>query len=159
SDTAGRYYALALNAIKDDIDDRTTWHNIGMALHSLSWDDKGYELWTAWSKQSDKFDEDDQRRTWDSFKHDRENGITIGTLISLARKADWDEVKARKDTGYTPIEPAIAELNQTWFKINNYGGYSVVGRFDESGKLDTQKRVEWADAYNDRWVLNLVTGK
>jgi len=74
SDTAGRYYALALNAIKDDIDDRTTWRNIGMALHSLSWDDKGYELWTAWSKQSDKFDEDDQRRTWDSFKHDRENG-------------------------------------------------------------------------------------
>src|SRR5262249_37860098 len=27
-------------------DERATWRDVGMALHSLGWDDKGYELWT-----------------------------------------------------------------------------------------------------------------
>jgi Family of unknown function (DUF5906)/Primase C terminal 2 (PriCT-2) len=126
---------------------------------TLGWDDKGYELWTAWSKKSDKFDEADQRRTWDSFRSDRENGITIGTLIHLAKQAGWDEAKARRDTGYTPIERPIAEINADWFKINNYGGFGVVGWFDKKGKLEVQKDKEWAKRYDKEKVLNPWTGK
>src|SRR5262245_22279342 len=124
-----------------------------MALHSLGWGEAAYELWTEWSKRSNKFDEADQQRTWDSFKADRENGITIGTLIHLAKQAGWDEAKARKETGYTPIEPAIAEINKTYFKINNYGGFGVVGWFDEYGKLEVQKDREWTKRFDKRKVL------
>jgi hypothetical protein len=157
-DKLAQYYASALNAIAD-ADSRKTWLDVGMAVHALGWGDKGYELWTEWSKRSAKFDEADQRKTWESFKSDRENGITIGTLIHLAKQAGWDEAKARRDTGYTPIESRIAEINRDWFKINNYGGFGVVGWFDVKGKLEVQKDKEWAKRYDKEKMVDVTTGK
>ncbi len=55
-------------------DDRTTWVNVGMALHSTESGNQAYGLWNEWAKQSDKFDLTDQRRVWNSFKL---GGVTL----------------------------------------------------------------------------------
>jgi putative DNA primase/helicase len=78
-------------------DDRTNWLRVGMAIHSEMPNEDGYMLWTAWSKGSDKYQPDDQRRTWDAFKP-KAHGIKIGTLFALAgtsskNKAEWDNFR------------------------------------------------------------------
>src|SRR5262249_38561011 len=62
-----QYYGLAVSAIKNS-DEYKTWRDVGFALHSTGWGDEAYEIWTEWSKRSDKFDEANQRSTWSKFK-------------------------------------------------------------------------------------------
>lgn len=73
---------LALTHIPAD--DRDMWLRVGMALHAESGGrDDGFEAWSAWSKQSAKFDAKDQRRTWASFRS-RERSVALGTIFHLA---------------------------------------------------------------------------
>lgn len=71
-------------------DDRDCWKDVGMALHSTGAGKVAYDLWTDWSKQSDKYDVKDQRRVWKSFKA-LGDGIGIGTLFKLARENGWEQ--------------------------------------------------------------------
>lgn len=67
--------------------DYDEWQRIGGAVHNASEGD-GYELWVEWSARSDKHDESDMRRKWDSFgKHS--NPTTVATLRYLARRGGW----------------------------------------------------------------------
>ena len=66
-------------------DDRSIWLQVGMAIHSADSGDTGYKLWSAWSSKSEKFNSDDQRRCWDSFRLDA--GINISTLFWMANNA------------------------------------------------------------------------
>ena len=61
--------------------DRSNWLYAGMAIHSEMPNQTGYTLWSTWSSGSSKYDEKDQRRTWDNFKV---GNIKIGTLFWLA---------------------------------------------------------------------------
>lgn len=74
-----------------DPDDRATWLRVGMAIHSVMPEQDGYQLWTRWSNSSSKFNEKDQKRTWDNFKP---GGIGIRTLLWLAGEGSvvtgWD---------------------------------------------------------------------
>jgi hypothetical protein len=66
-------------------DDRDPWLQCGMAIkHHFG--NSGRSLWDDWSRQSEKYNERDQERTWKSF---RGNGIAIGTLFYLAQQAGW----------------------------------------------------------------------
>lgn len=66
-------------------DGRDLWLKVGMALHhAYAGGDTGFDLWSTWSAASGKFDPEDQRRTWDSFRPD--GSVTIGTLYHLAGK-------------------------------------------------------------------------
>ena len=65
-----------------DPDLRSNWLTVGQAIHSRWPDEKGFDLWTAWSKQSKKCKEEDQRQTWKSFKSD--GGVTLGSIVRLA---------------------------------------------------------------------------
>jgi Bifunctional DNA primase/polymerase, N-terminal/Primase C terminal 2 (PriCT-2) len=71
--------------------DRDTWLHIGAALHSLpdDWGDRRREIWDEWSIKSHKFDADDQNKTWESFRRDHPDPITIRTVNSEARKYGW----------------------------------------------------------------------
>jgi hypothetical protein len=76
-------------------DERETWFRIGAALHWLSesegWDaDLTFAIWTEWSRKSKKFDEADQRTTWESFGRGY-NGqpIILGTLFHIAKAHGW----------------------------------------------------------------------
>lgn len=68
-------------------DDRDVWRNVGMALHATG-KSEAFVTWNEWSKQSPKYDEAGQRKTWASF-HDRKDGIGIGTLFKLAKENGW----------------------------------------------------------------------
>src|SRR5262249_32270456 len=49
-------------------DDRDTWRDMGAALHSLGWGDKGFTIWDDWSRTcAEKYNEVDQQKTWESF--------------------------------------------------------------------------------------------
>ena len=78
-------------------------HRIADALHrstlmnaisgcNVEWPSKiisaiaGRQLWDEWSRQSDKYNEHDQDRSWKSFKR---NGIRIATLFYHAQQAGW----------------------------------------------------------------------
>ena len=77
------YIVDALKTI--NADDRNLWLQCGMAIKDHL-GDAGRHLWDDWSRQSDKYDERDQDRTWTSFKS---NGIRIGTLFFHAQQAGW----------------------------------------------------------------------
>jgi hypothetical protein len=63
-------------------DDRETWLQVGMALHSVSDDSELLEAWDTWSRQSKKYTPRECDRQWRSFKRDK--GTTIATLLKWA---------------------------------------------------------------------------
>ena len=66
-------------------DNRDTWVQIGMALHSTGHAD-AFAVWDQWSQKSEKYDAKDCRRIWASFRRD---GTTYRTLFKLAYDAGW----------------------------------------------------------------------
>lgn len=75
----------ALNDLPDDwADDRDQWLTVGSALHhEFEGKPDGLAMWNTWSQQSDKFDEADQRRVWNSFG-ERKRPVRMATLIHVA---------------------------------------------------------------------------
>ena len=67
--------------------ERKTWVSMAMAIHS-ELGDAGFELWDAWSRQSDRYKAADARAVWRSIKQ-RNGGITIGTLYHTAKDHGW----------------------------------------------------------------------
>jgi putative DNA primase/helicase len=63
-------------------DDRDTWLAVGMALAG-SFGDGACGLWDDWSKQSAKFNADNQVKAWRSF---RGRGRSVGTIFWLRRQ-------------------------------------------------------------------------
>jgi len=101
----------ALDAI--DADDRDVWIRIGLALRHELGAETGYPVWVTWSKKSDKFDEDDAERTWNSFKDTvPEVPVTLGTIFFLAKENGWidsvgimhDAVRALDDKHFMAFE-------------------------------------------------------
>lgn len=76
-------------------DDRDGWLKVGMACHhEFNGSDVGYNLWRKWSKKSDKFDEDDLERVWDSFDNDDRRPVRFATI--KAAGAATRELRERK---------------------------------------------------------------
>jgi Protein of unknown function (DUF3987)/Primase C terminal 2 (PriCT-2)/RepB DNA-primase from phage plasmid len=76
-------------------EDRNVWLQCGMAIKD-HFGDSGRSLWDDWSRQSDKYNDSDQERTWRSFKR---NGITIGTLFYYAKQAGWKDEHRGQSNG------------------------------------------------------------
>lgn len=74
----------ALHSI--DSDDRDTWLQVGMALHSTGEWDWAFRLWDSWSSPSAKYDPRDQLRVWRSFKSRGIEGVTYKTIFAMARQ-------------------------------------------------------------------------
>jgi hypothetical protein len=71
-------------------DDRQTWLNVGMAIHSENQSLEGFNLWRIWSELNDaagKFNEKDMGRVWKSFG--KREGVHIETLFKLAYANEW----------------------------------------------------------------------
>jgi hypothetical protein len=71
--------------------DYDTWLHIGMALHWLGWE-RAFQIWCEWSRTvPEKYNEADQRRTWESFDRQPTDGraIRLGTLFHLAYENGW----------------------------------------------------------------------
>jgi putative DNA primase/helicase len=77
-------------------DERDTWRDIGFALHSLGWGEKGFAIWDDWSRIcSEKYDGADQQKTWESFDRPYDGPkITAKTIFYKARQHGWiDELR------------------------------------------------------------------
>lgn len=82
----------ALDAITD-ADEFGQWLRFGLALHrETSGSDEGYALWEKWSRQSEKFEEEEQRRTWLATKDEyRKAPVTVASIFHTAiHEYGWD---------------------------------------------------------------------
>lgn len=79
--------ALALLS-SERADDRKSWLEVGMALHSVSLD--LLDDWDRWSQQSDKYTPGECARQWRSFEA-KPGGVTIASLIQWARDDSGDQ--------------------------------------------------------------------
>ncbi len=80
-------------AILDDLppeewfEDRDQWMRVGMGLsHETNGSDWGYDIWCRYSKSSEKYDEQDQRRVWKSFKNRAQAPFRMASLVAVARE-------------------------------------------------------------------------
>ncbi|MDY7096753.1 MAG: AAA family ATPase [Pseudomonadota bacterium] len=91
----------ALDAIPVEArDDREAcWRPVGMALHSeFRGSEEGFEIWDAWSRESEKHDADDQRRVWESFGRHSGKPTGIATLYAMADNHEKAWRKAKPDS-------------------------------------------------------------
>lgn len=90
---------LALSYIDANCD-RDTWARVGMALKN-ELGNAGFDVFDAWSRRADSYDQKDARDTWKSIK--ATGGVTIATLIHMAKEQGY-----RPDAKPKTIDPAAA---------------------------------------------------
>lgn len=78
------------------------WLKVGMALHSV--DTALLDSWVEWSEGSSNFNESECHQKWRSFK---KSGITIGSLVHLARLDGWTPPRRAPRSG--PLDSAGPE--------------------------------------------------
>ena len=75
-------------------DDYGSWINVGMALHAIWTDERVFQIWHDWSKNSSRYiSEQDCRQHWDSFSA-AGNGtgrLGIGSLIHWVKEDSEDD--------------------------------------------------------------------
>lgn len=67
-------------------ENESDWFRVGMAIyHQMQGSDKGYDLFDEFSKQGSNYDENKNRKRWDSFdSSSRVNPITFASVIKAA---------------------------------------------------------------------------
>ncbi len=76
-------------------DDRDTWVQVGMALHSSGWP---ATMWDTWSRNSTKYKMGEPFRIWGGFK--KGAGVSIGSLVYMAQANGW----VPKDKPYEQLD-------------------------------------------------------
>jgi putative DNA primase/helicase len=72
---------------------REDWLRVGMAIHEAGWGARGYAIWREWSQTApEKYNDDDQARTWESFDRGSRDGrrITLATVFHMAIERGWN---------------------------------------------------------------------
>jgi hypothetical protein len=82
--------------LEEYCEDRDGWLQVGMALHhETGGGEDGYDLWCDFSKQSEKFNEREQRKVWNSFKP-KANSVRMASLKAVVNEQrlmeQFDEV-------------------------------------------------------------------
>lgn len=72
---------------EDHFDDRDGWFRTGMAIHHETEGSKeGFKLWCEFSRRSEKFDLDDSKRVWRSFKNRTGKPYRMASVVAIARE-------------------------------------------------------------------------
>ena len=80
----------ALASIPNEDSDYDYWLKLLYAVHSeTGGSNEGLQIFADWSAQSEKHDQKYTERTWALTKSRDTGGVTIGTLIQLARENGW----------------------------------------------------------------------
>ena len=99
-------------------DERDKWYKTGMCLHAT--DDSLFDVWNDWSSGSSKYlGEEDCKRTWDSFHHERKNRLTMASLRLWAKEYGFNEapfeqwnirevIKPVRPSGRYKFEPVVS---------------------------------------------------
>lgn len=76
-------------------EDRDGWFQVGMALHhefaARGLEGEAFELWCKFSGQSEKFDLNNARVVWKSFKDAKSRNIRMATIVQAARHARFED--------------------------------------------------------------------
>jgi hypothetical protein len=138
----------ALDSI--NADDRDLWLQCGMALKD-ELQEAGRPLWDEWSRQSVKYNEQDQDAAWRSF---RSNGIGIGTVFYHARRAGWrdERIHHRQRIDSAPLRrptetdvdaqsnTADQKLEMSWPILDDAALYGLAG--DVARALDPHTEAD-----------------
>ncbi|MAM87540.1 MAG: hypothetical protein CME36_09575 [unclassified Hahellaceae] len=73
-----------------DPDEYELWIKVGQALHSTEAGNQAFGLWDEWSKGSDKYQANQTRKKWRTFRAG--GGLGIGTVFALAQQGGWVNV-------------------------------------------------------------------
>lgn len=112
-------YAIDPNCSRED------WFKVGTALHWAGAQTgelrKAFDLWDSWSQGSpDKYPGERKiYEQWQSFKSDKANRITLGTLFHIAKEHCWKRPQVD-----------VSDLFRT-----NRGKAGLLTRLDESGEI------------------------
>lgn len=68
---------------------RDTWLQVGQGIKA-EFGELGFDIWDGWSAGSDAYKPADARAVWKSF---RGAGVTIGTVIFLAKQGGWEPAR------------------------------------------------------------------
>jgi putative DNA primase/helicase len=108
--------ADALAAIPVTIaDDYTLWIRVGCALyHATNGSEAGRELWTMWSRQSDKFDADLSEQKWASFGNgENDRQVNAGTIFHIARQHGWNFTPPNIQSAPPPAPAVVGWVSPT----------------------------------------------
>jgi Bifunctional DNA primase/polymerase, N-terminal/AAA domain/Primase C terminal 2 (PriCT-2) len=71
-------------------DSRDMWLSKGAAIHALGWGNKGFKIWDDWAQTApEKYDPEDQQRTWECFDPGHPNGATYRSIAYEAKQRGW----------------------------------------------------------------------
>lgn len=112
-------------------DDRQLWVECGMAVKS-ELGDAGFDLWDAWSQQSDKYRPNDARAVWRSMR--ASGGVTAGTLFHRAREYGW------RDDG-TDQRPSQEEIRQRREKAARLAAEEEAER--TAARAEAARKAQW----------------
>jgi Protein of unknown function (DUF3631)/Primase C terminal 2 (PriCT-2) len=110
--------------------ERKDWLRVGMAIHEAGWEARGYAIWREWSQTApDKYNEDDQVRTWESFNRTSHNGqrVTLASVFHMASERGW-----------TGNKPARAEIQN---QLNGGAGTTSNNGESESRPSDDDDEI------------------
>ena len=169
----------AIESILDDIpydqwfEDRDGWLNTGMALHhQFEGKAEGFNLWTLYSKRSEKFDLDDAKRVWKSFKNRAGKPFRMASLLAVARDK-------RAMDGFDDIEDEFDDLGLDGLPIDPIASQfdDLLGGFEDqpvaAKKTPSQVKLvkeeleiglgrdapEWVYKLNQKHAVARVSGK
>ena len=90
--TASEIKAILNCLSKDRVDDWADWKKIGICLYNM--DDRNFDIWRAWSSQSDKYNEDACIKAWYSeFPKCGKYNLGLNKLKEMAKKDNFEEFK------------------------------------------------------------------
>ena len=110
-------------------DSRDVWLHVGMALHSTGGGETAFRLWDRWSRTCpEKYDEVNQRKTWESFDRPRSGArITIATIFHTAREMGWEDAPGKSDREPTQREKLLlVGLNAELWRDNESNAFATV---------------------------------
>lgn len=90
-------------------DRRDGWLKIGMGLHhEFEGGDEAFELWRRFSEESEFYNLRELRQQWRSFRDDRANPVTFGSIIDAAR-GEWAMTTAEARAAFEDDEDDIPD--------------------------------------------------
>ena len=135
-----------------DADSRQNWLQVGMPINNELPGAEGFQLWDAWSRQSSKYDAQDQMRVWRSLKPRGLAGVGLNTVFKMAQDTGWQNggaatVLEQKKLGLQILN--IAQLEQasaavTWAVKHVIPGDSLGVLFGASGTFKSFLALDFA---------------
>ena len=114
--------------------DYDSWFKIVAGIHACDSGEAGHEIAEAWSEQSSKHTRAWFEHTWAHLDSQREGGVGVGTLFTLARSHGWDrfgpaisalldEINLDIALAAIPAQPVPKSPVADWplFVVNRFG--------------------------------------